>query len=276
MALERVSRRCPADEVVPALRRVDTACTVRRAVVGGLRELLGLVLPVQCPGCGRWDETLCPSCAAPWHQEPTRCESGAPRLDRWGRQALPVWAVAAYAGPVRETVVAWKDRGRRDLGRALTASVRAAGGHLASPLGSALAGDPLWVVPVPSRAASVRRRGGDLVGGLARAGADGLRSGGVDAEVASVLRLRGTRRDQVGLGARARGRNLAGAFTTRPDVSGRWALVVDDVLTTGSTLAAAVAALETSGAGVLGALVLAATPAPTGDLGLFPRGPRAG
>ena len=48
-----------------------------------------------------------------------------------------------------------------------------------------------------------------------------------------------------------------------PRVRGRAVLVVDDVLTTGATLAASRAALERAGALVVGGVTLASTPGPT-------------
>jgi len=78
-----------------------------------------------------------------------------------------------------------------------------------------------------------------------------------------VLRRRAAA-DQVGLGARARGGNTSGiALRRQVDVCGRWHVLVDDVVTTGSTLAACCRALEAAGGLVLGAVVLAATPSPT-------------
>jgi predicted amidophosphoribosyltransferase len=101
---------------------------------------------------------------------------------------------------------------------------------------------------------------------LARAVARGLSDGGVPAVVAPVLRRRGRARDQVGLGSRARGRNLAASVAVRSGAFARTqrgvCLLVDDVLTTGATLAAAERALEAAGADVVGALVVAATPPP--------------
>src|SRR5690606_40492002 len=103
-----------------------------------------------------------------------------------------------------------------------------------------------------------------LVAGLAVAAARALRSAGVAAEARPVLEQRRGGRDQVGLGARARGRNLAGRIHVARGVhlGGRTVVVVDGVLTTGAALAAAVAALERAGARVAAGVVLAPTPGP--------------
>ena len=266
----------------------ERGCPSRATVAA--RDLARLVLPVECPGCRLPDEILCEVCAATLTRPVRRCEWDVPRLDKMdGWPPLPVWTVTTYTGPVRGVVVAWKDRGRRDLTARLVAAARRAGEEAAPALGGRAStsgatsgaasgaasgraggpsGTPLWtgslhVVPVPSTPAARRRRGADLVRLLAAGVTEGLTAGGLPAQTAPVLRRRAAA-DQVGLGARARGGNTSGiALRRQADVRGRWHVLVDDVVTTGSTLAACCRALEAAGGLVLGAVVLAATPSPT-------------
>lgn len=239
-----------------------------------VRELVRLLLPVACP-CGEPDVRWCARCAGLLAGPPVRVEAGAPRLDRMdGVAPVPVWALTAYTGPVRDVVVHWKDRERADLDRLLAPAIRRAARWAGRLLGDHnlddLRGHPVVaVVPVPSTAAARRTRGREPVAVLARAVARGLRDAGLPARVVPALARRGRARDQVGLGARARGRNLAASV--RMTRRGRRTLghrapcvLVDDVLTTGATLAAVERALERHGHAVLGATVLAATPAPDG------------
>lgn len=250
----------------------------RRALALAARDLTRLVLPVECAGCGALDEVLCAACFAMLTGPPRRCERWAPRLDRMdGRPPTPVWALAAYVGPVRELVVAWKDRGRADLTGALTAALAAGAADVARVLSAArLAPLPLLVVPAPSSGAARRRRGADLVGLLAQAVAGSCEGAGVPARAVPVLAQRPGMRDQVGLGSRARGRNVDGRVRWRARMPvlapGQPVLLVDDVLTTGATLAACERVVREAGGVVVGALALAATTPPGGFRAGLPEG----
>ena len=226
------------------------------------RELLGLLVPVECAGCGLDDVAWCASCARRLAGRLWRCDDRAPRLDRMdGRGPLPVWTLADCTGHVRRAVVAWKDRGRLDLTRPFAAALGSATEGLSVDVGAG----PLLVVPCPSTAAARRRRGGNLVDALAVGVGNGLVGAGVPAWPAPVL-VRSRGHDQVGLGARERARNLAGHVRVptrhRARLADRDVLVVDDVLTTGATVAACRSTLERAGARVIGAVTLASTPGP--------------
>lgn len=243
-----------------------------------LRDVVRLMLPLECAGCGQVDLVLCPGCSELLGGAPRRVEAGAPRLDRTGGPGpFPVWAVADYRGPVREAVLSWKDRGRSDLDGPLEDSLGLAARALAPTVAEATGpGARILVVPVPSSPIASLRRGRAPVARLGEAVAAGLRREGVVARSARILAVRAVARDQVGLGQRARQRNVSGRMAVRRRAErdglaggGRRAtgvLLADDVLTTGATLAAADLALAGAGWRVLGAIVLAATPAPRGTL----------
>lgn len=221
------------------------------------RDLLDLVLPVTCAGCAVPGRALCPACLHRWSGPPRRCEQAAGRLDRMDGSTLPVWALAENHGPVRRAVVAWKDGGRADVTPWFAAVVARAARAVAEAAGPG----PLLVVPAPASPRGRARRGEDLVAALAEAYA-----AAAGAVVVPALRLAGAGRDQVGLGVHGRAANLAGRVRLRrrrrPALDGARVLLLDDVLTTGATLAACRTALEDAGALVAGALVLAVTRPP--------------
>lgn len=227
--------------------------TATGALGAALAGLVDLALPSSCAGCGADGRALCPACAA--------ALAGPARTTRPDPSPVglpPTWAVASYAGPVRSAVVAHKEEGRRalcgPLGAALARSTRAAAAEVSGPV---------LLVPAPSRGRAVRARGHDPTLRLARAAAAQLRRDGLDVAVVRALRVRAGMLDQAGLGARDRAANLAGALRVSPSVAGlvagRRVVVVDDVVTTGATLAEAARALRVSGAEVGAAAVVAAT-----------------
>jgi predicted amidophosphoribosyltransferase len=188
-----------------------------------------------------------------------RREGGSPRLvPADGGPALAVWSSAWYAGPVRNAIVAWKRQGRGELERELTraaARTAEAAARVLAQITPAVA-----VVPIPSRALRNWGEGARRTRALALAAAEALAGAGLEATLEDCLARRATSREQAGLAAhqRMRGREDATRVRYAPKAP---CLLVDDVLTTGATLLDAERSLAAAGATVLGAIVLAATPA---------------
>lgn len=230
---------------------------VRRAVGVG-EAVLDLVAPAACAGCGRPAPRLCPPCAGrllaelavhgpPALHRPDPCPPGLP----------PVVAAGEHAGLLSRLVVAAKDEGRVDLDEVLAPllalAVRAL---LPLPRGPGPP-PPVLLVPLPSRPAALRARGRSATADLARAALGSLPA---YVSVAPRLLRRAARvRDQRTLGAAGRQANLAGSLTCprAPDPGVR-VVVVDDVCTTGSTLAEAARALRAAGVTDVSAAVVAA------------------
>jgi predicted amidophosphoribosyltransferase len=108
---------------------------------------------------------------------------------------------------------------------------------------------------------TVRERGHDPLLRIARECGRSLRKAGVAAVVDPALRVVRPVVDQAGLDASTRSLNLAGAFATRGHrrLDARAVVIVDDICTTGATVAEAARAASDAGADILGAAVIAAT-----------------
>jgi ComF family protein len=127
---------------------------------------------------------------------------------------------------------------------------------MASLLLSAVPPDPHdVVVPVPLSGLRKRTRGYNQAELLAKGVASGL---GLPLQRDAVARTRHTAPQARSTDAEARRRNVEGAFMCRPQVvAGRRVLLLDDVTTTGATLAACAAALKEQGAASVLALAFA-------------------
>ena len=233
----------------------------------GWRAWTDLIWPVACAGCGRPGVPACAPCraavAGPAFSTPV---VGWPR----GWEA---WAACGYRGTAARMLIAWKERGQFDLTEPLSvglgAAVRACRAARGDP------SEPWLLVPVPTTRAARRRRGADLMAELTRRAALACRPGaageylgephwvGPPARPVQALDHLRRVRDQGALGAFERRKNLRGALVVRScrrsEVVGRPCVVVDDVVTTGTTAAEAARALTSAGARVVGACFLSVT-----------------
>jgi predicted amidophosphoribosyltransferase len=221
-----------------------------------LHALVDLVLPLECGGCRSSVGPLCGSCRQELNLEP---RSAWPRPVPAG---LPEpFAAGTYAGVLRSALIAYKERGRRRLAPVLSEFL-ATSVRLAST-----AGERYLLVPVPSRRQAIRERGDDTMARLARLAAARVRRAGVTARMAPVLRHTRDVVDQAGLDGLQRLHNLSGALAVHPAwraaITGRQVILLDDILTTGATLAEAARAARVAGAVVVAAAVVAAVDAPT-------------
>lgn len=211
-----------------------------------------VVYPRRCGGCGRRGTWCCSDCDArltrfepPWCARCGVPSSAQCRCDRMPGNLQRVRSIGPFDGWLQGAIVGVKYHGEWSRVESL-----------AQPLANVMADLMPFdaVVPVPLHPARMRRRGYNQSQLVAQQTARLL---GVAVEE-PLVRLRRTA-PQVGLGSVARSMNVAGAFAVRPDslVAARRFVLIDDVITTGSTLSACAEALLLAGAASVSVATLA-------------------
>lgn len=226
-----------------------------------LRGFLDLLFPPACQVCrSRGDFPLCPDClnSFPLIRPPICQKCGLPlrgpgdltftcvpcRRRRWSFTAAR--AAGVYDGALREAIHALKFRRRQAL---------------AGPLGELLASaaaDPVFrnvnlVVPVPLHPRRARERGFNQSELLAEVVARRL---GLIVDATGLRRVRPTA-PQTGLDADARRANIRDAFVAARGFRNQKIVLVDDVISTGSTVRECARVLRAAGAGEVVVLALA-------------------
>ena len=216
---------------------------------------LDLLFPMQCAGCGRESKILCEACLPLLAKlTPPYCRLCASPNTlspcRWCRESpLSVDGVRApflMEGAVRESIFSLKYRGVRaaapELGRLLA---QYAAGH-------AVPGEV--IVPVPLHPRRLRARGYNQSELLAR---ELSKLTGLPQANNLLTRFKDAP-PQVEAAARSqRQTNVDGSFEAAGDVTGLKVILIDDVVTTGSTMSACAAPLKAAGAASVWGLALA-------------------
>ena len=264
---------------------------------GSLGEVL---MPRTCPCCAvpvayGAGSPLCESCLPQLHSALARVERVQVLQPLDGAVVPEVRAASRYEGMMPRALLALKNAGRTDLlpllGEGLARSVyellRAHREGLHAESGSSIPVEVL-LVPAPSSAQSVRRRGYapanllvqeaarqlnrrlpasvrvravDVIGYVPR----GRRGSGASLSSrvgASLLGASETKNEQKSLGAVGRAERMHGALRVMEPAlcADRVSIICDDVVTTGATASEMVRVLQESGSRVLGVCAVAAVP----------------
>jgi ComF family protein len=196
-----------------------------------LDRIFDAVIPLRCAACGTVDDQICRDCVADF--------VAAPLLYRAARLDMPeTLALGPFAGSLRSAILNVKFRYRPYAAVMLGEILGAKLAKLRRPFGA--------IVPVPLHAQRLRFRGFNQAQAIAQGIGFALQSPLV---ASALLRVRATDA-QSSLPLTGRQANVKEAFSAGPDVSallGHNILLVDDVVTTGATLAGCARALRDAG-----------------------------
>ncbi|MDX2053097.1 MAG: ComF family protein [Polyangiaceae bacterium] len=216
-----------------------------KLLYGVSRELLQVLAPSECPGCGALGRPLCDRCAS------------VPRVARDEiLHGIRVLSASSYEGPLSLAIRAFKYQERTELASPLA--------RWLWPLLDCL-DEKAVLTPVPMHAERLAERGYNQAALLAGALGRGC---GRSVDYRLLERVRQTKQ-QAGLGAQERRVNVEGSFAVRKARSGErcfgWlgsqpstsVILIDDVVTTGSTFGGCVRVLHQAGYRVVACLALA-------------------
>lgn len=210
-------------------------------------DFLSLFLPRPCLSCGanlvRGEEVLCTGCMLDMARTDFHLRRGN-MLEQafWGRctvEKAAAFSVYNRGSRIRKLIHLLKYAGRRDVGIML-------GGFYGSVLAESGFTDGIdMLIPVPLDPARERRRGYNQ----SRCIAEGIASHCNLPVRSDILFRTGKSGSQTSRGRYERWENVEGLFAvSKPEeLAGRHVMLVDDVITTGSTVEACVAALQSAG-----------------------------
>ena len=200
--------------------------------------------------CSQFGEYLCHRCCEIWKLPPQRLFIAS----------VPIYITVPYTEQVARVVVKAKENGNKEAQK-LLAQV------LAQNLRQLRCDNEIrnvLLVPIPSSRRSTRRRGENFLLTIVEKLMAEFDDPNISIEIAEILRHRRKVLDQSGLNQSERRENMRGAFTLVDPLEAlskrkQTIIIVDDVVTTGSTIHAAISAFREAGFTVAGAIVACAS-----------------
>jgi predicted amidophosphoribosyltransferase len=195
-----------------------------------LSDLKYLLFPTRCFGCRELGYSICSRCRKLWN----------PHLYQSAIVNLAVYSAIPYSPVAKNILLAAKEQSIKSADQLVLGAMAAALQCLFQKYPNCA------LVPIPSGPASNRRRGRDFINEMARLVAKDMGVG-----VLPVLQHQRSVRDQSKLNIASRRENLAMALSIKPQFRGNYSsenvVILDDLVTTGSTINEANRALTRAG-----------------------------
>jgi len=195
-----------------------------------IQELSSLIFPSRCIGCMQLGPTICSQCRLSWH----------PHIFRTHVDNLPVTSSIIYSPIAARILVAAKEANRKSADILIIDAIQ----HVLENYKGDITN--LTFVPMPSSKKALRKRGRNFIEFVCKE---------LNVSYSNILFHQRSVKDQSGLNAQERRLNLVGAFGLKGSVRIYGDIVlIDDVVTTGSTLREARRALSAGGLQVSAAI----------------------
>lgn len=240
------------------------------------KSITKLLLPRGCAGCNKPDEILCDTCK--------NSLSNIYSKDFPGSEYGKLYACGLYENNVRKAILLWKDHNDVECDTPFSNLISSLALNVISNSGLKIANtsssthsntitrsrrssskhsDEILIIPMPSSKKSSRKRGRKHVLPLAKAIASNLKNNKINARVCCAIQMRKnvSNKSVQTSGIKGRAERTTHAFNvTKSLVKGKKVIIVDDIVTSGSTMTNCAISLRKSGAEVLTGFALAITP----------------
>lgn len=213
-----------------------------------MKNLADLIFPSRCIGCSQLGISICSTCRKNWQ----------PHIYHRNLNVLsknyPVISAIEYSAVASAVLLRAKEASQAIADGLVVNAIAHSLRYFAKSYGAGA------LVAIPSRRSATRKRGRDFMKEITRSVATCE-----SFDFFEMLQHQRAVRDQSQLNSQQRMSNIAGAFSISNNLvkvgdfgNTRQLIVVDDLVTTGATLAEAIRALRTAGFEVLGAVTGAA------------------
>jgi len=209
-----------------------------------MKSLAELIFPSRCIGCSQLGISICSTCRKSWHSHIYH------RTIKVLDTSYPVISAIEYSPIASRVLLRAKEANQEAADQLLVSALSHSLRYFLKKFGFGV------LVPIPSRRSATRKRGRDFMQEITDSVAENE-----SIKSLQILQHQRAVRDQSQLNSQQRSRNIAGAFSTSFNLaevrdSGNIGplIIVDDLVTTGATLAEAIRALRTAGFPVLGAV----------------------
>ena len=204
-----------------------------------MSSLSEIIFPSRCIGCSRLGISICSECRRHWHPHIYH------RAVISNRESFPVISAVQYSPIASRVLLSAKEAQIKAADDLIISGLTHSLKHFISRYGSGT------LIYIPSRKSATRKRGRNFLLEITSAA-----SKETGLSIIEPLVHNRKVRDQSQLNSTQRVANLSGAFSV-PNFLGNTQgkiIVIDDLITTGATLAEAIRALRTAGFAVLGAV----------------------
>lgn len=209
-----------------------------------MKNLAEIIFPSRCIGCSQLGISICSVCRKNWHPHIYQ------RTLKVFSKEYPVISAVGYSSVASSVLLRAKESNQSVADKLLINAISHSLRYFVKSYGEGV------LVAIPSRKSATRKRGREFMKEITRAVAVAESFDSVE-----ILQHQRAVRDQSQLNHQQRISNISGAFSISKDFAkdgdlgnSRPLIIVDDLVTTGATLAEAIRALTTGGFEVIGAV----------------------